>query len=101
MNIRLDPARLSAGADALDARADDMVTRRAHLEASVDALLAGWQGDAADRFARLWEAWRTCADEVIADLCAGASALRLARDDLCAADVSASQTHDLLSGRLG
>lgn len=101
MSITLDPAHLSVGADVVDARANDMVSRRAHIEASVDALLRSWHGDAADRFARLWEEWRTGADDVIAGLVAGAVALRSARDDLCAADVSSSEAHDLLSRRLG
>ncbi|HXH78961.1 WXG100 family type VII secretion target [Nocardioides sp.] len=101
MNITLDPAHLSVGAAAVDARAADMAARRTHIEASVDALLASWHGDAADRFARLWEEWRTGADDVIAGLTAGAVALRSARDDLCAADASSSDAHDLLSRRLG
>lgn len=101
MNIRLDPAHLSLGADAMETRAADMATRRTHIEASVDALLATWHGDAADRFAGLWEEWRSGADGVIASLAASAVALRAARDDVAGADTSASETHDRLAGRLG
>jgi WXG100 family type VII secretion target len=101
MNIRLDPAQLSIGADAVEARAADMATRRAEIEASVDGLLAGWRGDAASRFADLWEEWRTGADEVIANLSASSVALRSARDDVSLADASSSVTHELLSRRLG
>ena len=101
MNIRLDPAHLSIGADAIEARAADMATRRARIEASVDDLLAGWHGDAAHRFAGLWEEWRAGADGVIAGLAASAGALRTARDDVSLADASSSGTHDRLAGRLG
>ena len=101
MNIRLDPAQLSIGADAVEARAADMVTRRTHIEASVDSLLATWHGDAADRFALLWEEWRDGADDVIAGLAASAAALRAARDDVAGADGTSSEAHDLLSRRLG
>ncbi len=101
MNIRLDPAQLSIGADAVEARAADMATRRTRIEASVDALLATWHGDAADRFAVLWEEWRSGADGVIAGLAASAVALRAARDDVSSTDASSSETHDRLAGRLG
>ncbi|WP_159083528.1 WXG100 family type VII secretion target [Nocardioides terrigena] len=101
MNIRLDPAHLSIGADAIEARAADMATRRTRIEASVDALLATWHGDAADRFAGLWAEWRTGADGVIAGLAGSAGALRAARDDVSLADASSSDTHDRLAGRLG
>jgi WXG100 family type VII secretion target len=101
MNIRLDPAQLSLGADALEARAADMATRRTQVEASVDALLSGWRGAAADRFAGLWEEWRTGADGVIAGLSASAAAVRAARDDVSLADSSSSETHLLLAQRLG
>ena len=101
MIVRLDPAHLALGADAVEARAADMAARRARIEASVEALLAGWHGDAAARFARLWEEWRTGADGVIAGLAASAVALRSARDDASTADASASGTHDLLCRRLG
>jgi WXG100 family type VII secretion target len=78
MNIRLDPAHLSVGADAFEDRAAHLTDRRAQIEASVDALLAAWQGAAADRFARSWEEWRDCADDVIAGLAGRAEALRRA-----------------------
>lgn len=101
MNIRLDPAHLSIGANAVEARATDMATRRTRIEASVDTLLASWHGDAADRFAGLWEEWRAGADGAIAALAASAVALRAARDDVAVADTSSSETHDRLAGRLG
>jgi WXG100 family type VII secretion target len=101
MNIRLDPAHLSIGADAVEARATDMAARRARIQASVDVLLATWHGDAADRFAGLWEEWRTGADSVIAGLAASAVALRAARDDVSSADASSTETYDRLAGRLG
>ncbi|WP_457206170.1 WXG100 family type VII secretion target [Nocardioides sp. P5_C9_2] len=101
MNIRLDPAQLSIGADAVEARATDMATRRTRIEVSVDALLAGWHGAAADRFAGLWEEWRTAADGVIAGLGSSAVAVRSARDDVSLGDVSSSETHSLLARRLG
>lgn len=101
MNIRLDPAQLSIGADAVEVRAADMATRRTQIEASVDALLASWHGAAADRFASLWEEWRDGADGVIAGLAASAVALRAARDDLSLADASSSQAHAHLARRLG
>jgi WXG100 family type VII secretion target len=101
MNLRLDPAQLSIGADAVEARAADMATRRTRIQASVDALLAGWHGAAADRFAGLWEEWRTGADSVIAGLASSAVALRSARDDVSLADGSSSETHAALGGRLG
>ena len=101
MNVRLDPARLSIGADALEERAADMATRCDRIEASVDALLAGWHGDAAVRFAARWQEWRAGADGVVAGLAASAAAIRSARDDASRADASVSETHDLLSRRLG
>ena len=101
MNIRLDPAQLSIGADAVEARAADMATRRTRIGASVDALLATWHGDAADRFAGLWEEWRSGADGVIAGLASSAVALRAAHDDVLSTEVSSSETHDRLAGRLG
>ena len=101
MNLRLDPAQLSIGADAVEARAADMAARRTQIEASVDALLAGWHGAAADRFAQLWEEWRGGADGVIAGLASSAGALRSARDDVSLVDTSSSETHSLLSRRLG
>lgn len=101
MNVRLDPARLSVGADSVEARAADMAARRAEIEASVDTLLAGWRGDAAERFAGLWEEWRAGADAVISSLSSSAVALRAARDDVWSADDSCSEAHDLLARRLG
>jgi WXG100 family type VII secretion target len=101
MNLRLDPAQLSIGADAVEDRAADMAARRAQIEAWVDALLADWPGVAADRFAQLWEEWREGADGVIAGLASSAGALRSARDDVSLADTSSSDTHSLLSRRLG
>jgi WXG100 family type VII secretion target len=101
MHVRLAPARLSLGAGAIQARADEMAVRRTHIEASVDSLLATWRGDAASRFAALWEEWRDGADTVIAGLSAGAVAVRDVRDDLCGADSRSSEIHDLLSRRLG
>jgi WXG100 family type VII secretion target len=101
MNVRLDPARLSIGADAVEARAADMATRRTQIGASVDALLSTWHGAAADRFAALWEDWRYGADTVIAGLSTSAVTLRAARDDLTLADTSSSEAHDLLAKRLG
>ncbi len=101
MIFRLDPAHLSVSADAVEARAADMTTRREQIEVSVDALLAGWHGDAADRFVQLWEEWRTGCGDVIAGLAASAVALRCARDDVSAADISSSETYDLLARRLG
>jgi WXG100 family type VII secretion target len=101
MNVRLDPARLSIGADAVEARAADMAARRAQIGASVDALLSTWHGAAADRFAALWEVWRDGADTVIAGLSTSAVALRTARDDVSGADVSSAEAHDQLAGRLG
>ena len=101
MNIRLDPAQLSIGADAVEARAADMTTRRTQIEASVDALLAGWHGAAADRFDGLWEEWRDGADRVIAGLAASAISLRAARDEVSLADASSSETHSHLARRLG
>lgn len=101
MNVRLDPAQLSIGADAVEARAADMATRRAQIGASVDALLSTWHGAAADRFAALWEDWRDGADTVITGLSASAVALRAARDDISLADTSSSEAHGLLAKRLG
>jgi WXG100 family type VII secretion target len=101
MNIRLDPAQLSIGADAVEARAADMAIRRTHIEASVDSLLSSWHGDAADRFALLWEEWRDGADGVTAGLAAGAVALRAARDDVAGSDGASFETHGNLSRRLG
>ncbi len=101
MNLRLDPAQLSIGADAVEARATDMATRRARVEVSVDALLACWHGAAADRFAGLWEEWREGVDGVIAGLAGSAVALRSARDDASLADASSSDTHADLARRLG
>lgn len=101
MNIRLDPAQLSIGADAVEARAADMATRRTQIEASVDALLAGWHGAAADRFADLWEEWRDGVDGVIAGLSASAVALRATRDEMSLADASSSEAHSHLTRRLG
>lgn len=101
MNVRLDPAQLSIGADAVEARAADMATRRTRIEASVDSLLSGWHGAAADRFAGLWEEWRTGADGVISGLAASAVALRSARDDATLADGSSSEIHAELGRRLG
>ena len=101
MNVRLDRAQLSLGANCVEARAADMARRRARIEASVEDLLAGWHGDAADRFAVLWEEWRTAADGVIAGLATRAVALRSARDDASSADASVSETHHLLCRRLG
>jgi WXG100 family type VII secretion target len=101
MNIRLDPAQLSIGADAVEARAADMATRRTQIEASVETLLATWHGDAAGRFALLWEEWRDGADGVIAGLGASAVALRAARDDVSGADGTSSEAHHRLSRRLG
>ncbi|KRF36959.1 WXG100 family type VII secretion target [Nocardioides sp. Soil805] len=101
MNLRLDPAQLSIGADAVEARAADMATRRTRIETSVDALLAGWHGAAADRFAGLWEEWCAGADTVIAGLASSAVALRAARDDATLADGSSSENHADLARRLG
>ncbi|WP_159081279.1 WXG100 family type VII secretion target [Nocardioides sediminis] len=101
MNVRLDPAQLSIGADRVEARAADMATRRAQVGAAVDALLSTWHGAAAERFAGLWEEWRDGADTVIAGLSTSAVALRAARDDVTLADTSSSETHDLLATRLG
>jgi WXG100 family type VII secretion target len=101
MNVRLDPAQLSIGADAVEARAADMATRRTQIGVSVDALLSTWHGAAADRFAALWQDWRDGADTVIAGLSTSAGTLRAARDDLTLADTSSSEAHDLLAKRLG
>ena len=101
MDVRIDPAQLSTGADALESRAAEMAARRDRIEASVDTLLTGWHGDAAVRFAELWKEWRAGADGVIAGLASSAVALRSARDDASWADTSVSATHDLLCRRLG
>ena len=57
--------------------------------------------ESADRFAELWEEWRGGADGVLAGLASSADDLRSARDDVSLADTSSSDTHSLLSRRLG
>lgn len=101
MNIQLDPARVTSGADMIAARAADMSARRLAIERTVDALLQGWRGEAAVAFEARWHDWRGEADRVIDGLDATASALRLARDDLTAGDASVGETADRLRGRLG
>lgn len=101
MNIRLDPAHLSAGADAVEARAADMTARRTAIEASVDALLAGWRGQAATRFGELWQEWRDGADTVIEHLASSAAALRQAGAEVTTADGDTAAGQERIRGRLG
>lgn len=101
MTIGLDHARMTAGADALAARAEEMAAARAGTAAAVTRLLAGWRGPAAERFAALWEDWSRGADDVITSLRGGVAALRLAHHDLGDADDAAGARHDRLAGRLG
>lgn len=101
MSIRLDSARITSSADAIQSRAEDMSARRMEIERSVDGLLAGWRGEAATAFEALWREWHTGAGRVIGGATASASALRLARDDLSSADASVGESQDRLRGRLG
>ncbi|MEO5663296.1 MAG: WXG100 family type VII secretion target [Nocardioides sp.] len=101
MNIRIDPARITSGADAIASRAADMAVRRLAIERSVDSLLTGWRGDAAAAFEAQWQEWRADADRVIDGLAASTDALRCARDDLSSGDVSVGETQDRIRGRLG
>jgi uncharacterized protein YukE len=101
MTIGLDHVRMTAGADALAARAEEMADARAEVAAAVAALLAGWRGPAAERFAGLWEDWCRGADHVVASLAGDVAALRLAHHDLTASDDTAGARHDRLAGRLG
>lgn len=100
-SIDLDPTRISASSDAIEARAADMASRRAVVEESVEALLATWRGEAALRFGELWAEWRDSADAVIDGLGGSVDSLRGARDLLCRADSGVGATHDRLRGRLG
>lgn len=101
MNIRLDPAHLSARADAIEARAAELAARRTAIEGSVDALLAGWRGEAAARFGELWREWRDGADGVIDHLITSAVCLRHAGAEMTVADSDAARSHDRIRGRLG
>lgn len=101
MNIQLDPARITTGADAIAARAADMSVRRQAIERSVDSLLRGWRGDASAAFSARWEEWRDEADQVIDGLAASASSLRMARSDLTSGDACVGESHDRIRGRLG
>jgi WXG100 family type VII secretion target len=97
----LDHVRFTAGVDALAARAEEMAHARSEVGAAVAELLAGWRGPAADRFAALWEEWCSGADDVVGALAGGVAALRLAHQDLTAADAAVGARHDRLAGRLG
>lgn len=99
--IGLDHARFTAGADALAARAEEMADARGEVAAAVAALLAGWRGPAAERFAGLWEDWCRGADDVAGALAGGVAALRLVHQELAAADDAVAVHHDRLAGRLG
>lgn len=101
MTIKMDQTTLGAGADALAERAADLARAREEVAGAVEAMLAGWRGPAADRFAALWEEWRAAADEVVGSLDGGVAALRLARQDLVAADDASGVRHQRLAGRLG
>ena len=101
MDISLDPARISYAADTLEARAADLASRRASIEATVESLLADWHGAAATRFAGLWREWRDSASAVNDGLSASVVAVRYARDELVSADAGVGDSHDRLRGRLG
>lgn len=101
LDIRLDPAQLSSGADEVEGRADQIGARRAEVDSAVESLLASWHGQAAARFAHLWERWAAGADEVVTALASSAAALRHARDQLVSADRDRAEEHAHLQGRLG
>jgi WXG100 family type VII secretion target len=100
-HLQLDPARVSVSADTIEARAADMVSRRAAVEESVESLLATWRGEAAVRFGALWAQWRDNADSVIEGLVGGVESIRGARDEMTATDADIGTSHARLRGRLG
>lgn len=101
MRVELDHAVMTTSAGSLESRAAEMAARRAQVEGSVDSLLAHWRGDAATRFATLWEEWRSSADAVLDGLSADVAGMRHAHDLMTCADQSTGEAHTRLRGRLG
>ena len=101
MRVQLDHAVMSSSAGSLESRASEMSSRRAQIEASVEALLAHWRGEAATRFADLWEEWSSSAELVLDGLSADISGIRQSHDLISCADESTGDEHTRLQGRLG
>lgn len=99
--VQLDGARFTAGSQALGGHVADLAARRCEVGDSVDALLRGWRGEAADTFRRQWEAWRDGADVVIDGLRRDVAALALAQVDLRRVDTHSSAASSGLQRRLG
>ena len=99
--LHLDRAGVAARRDSLAARVADLADQRRQVQQSVEAMLPGWRGAAADGFCSRWQEWRDGADGVIAALGASLDALDLACADLDAADHSRRAASSRLQGRLG
>lgn len=99
--IQIDHSRFATSRAALAARAHDMGEQRRDVAVAVEALLAQWHGEAADRFREHWEDWRGGADTVIEALHAHTSSLASIQADLGHTDQESGDAHSRLVGRLG
>lgn len=99
--LQLDPQAHAAATASLGDRLADLDARRRSAETTVQALLAGWRGDAAAAFREQWEVWSSAATGVVDELGAAVDALTPTASDLVGVDEGRGVASDHLRGRLG